>query len=392
MRNLIIGSGITGLTIGKVLTNKKIGFKILESQSEIGGRLQTSLISGHFVDVGFQVLLRKYPALKLFPEINELDFMDMKSGFIIYKNGSFFKILNPLRNILGLIYYNKFPGFSLKDKLLLIKILTLSKPLNKEIKTLEYLEEYGFSKTFINDFFISFFQGVFLDTKLNVPLDYFLFILRLFSYSKVSIPIGGISKITSVILDKIDKNKIILNTEVIKVLENKVLCSDGKEITFDKLICTSHMIEKTFIKKINKDIFKDIKYNGTLCFYYLIKINNIEDRIIYLFPKSNNISSLYFKKIKEGEYLLCISSLNKNCSYLDIENEIFSYFNKIDSIKLLKSFTVNNGLPIMENFYKYKNKSFMKYSDNIFFAGDFLSTPSLNGAIESGINVSEVIS
>ena len=67
------------------------------------------------------------------------------------------------------------------------------------------------------------------------------------------------------ILDKIDKNKIILNTEVIKVLENKVLCSDGKEITFDKLICTSHMIEKTFIKKINKDIFKDIKYNGTLC-------------------------------------------------------------------------------------------------------------------------------
>ena len=65
---------------------------------------------------------------------------------------------------------------------------------------------------------------------------------------------------------------------------------------------------------------------------------------------------------------------------------------RLDSIKLLKSFTVNNGLPIMENFYKYKNKSFMKYSDNIFFAGDFLSTPSLNGAIESGINVSEVIS
>ena len=32
MRNLIIGSGITGLTIGKVLTKKKIGFKILESQ------------------------------------------------------------------------------------------------------------------------------------------------------------------------------------------------------------------------------------------------------------------------------------------------------------------------------------------------------------------------
>ena len=146
MRNLIIGSGITGLTIGKVLTNKKIGFKILESQSEIGGRLQTSLISGHFVDVGFQVLLRKYPALKLFPEINELDFMDMKSGFIIYKNGSFYKILNPLRNILGLIYYNKFPGFSLKDKLLLIKILTLSKPLNKEIKTLNILKNMVFLK------------------------------------------------------------------------------------------------------------------------------------------------------------------------------------------------------------------------------------------------------
>ena len=100
---------------------------------------------------------------------------------------------------------------------------------------------------------------------------------------------------------------------------------------------------KTFINKINKDIFKDIKYNGTLCFYYLIKINNIEDRIIYLFPNSNNISSLYFKNKRRGIFALYFK-LKQNCSYLDIENEIFSYFNKIDSIKLLKSFTVNNGL------------------------------------------------
>ena len=56
------------------------------------------------------------------------------------------------------------------------------------------------------------------------------------------------------------------------------------------------MIEKTFIKKINKDIFKDIKYNGTLCFYYLIKINNIEDRIIYLFQNLITFQVYILKK------------------------------------------------------------------------------------------------
>ena len=52
--------------------------------------------------------------------------------------------------------------------------------------------------------------------------------------------------------------------------------------------------EQKNIEKALKNIFKEIKYNGTSCFYFTVTITNIEEKIIYLFPESNLISSLYF--------------------------------------------------------------------------------------------------
>ena len=119
---IIIGSGITGLTIGSELQKRRIDFKIFDSRESIGGKIQTFRICKMNLDKGFQVLLRNYPSLKIFPEINDIEYMDFKSGFIINKNHTFFKLLNPLKNLSGIFYYNRFPGFSFKDKVLLLKL------------------------------------------------------------------------------------------------------------------------------------------------------------------------------------------------------------------------------------------------------------------------------
>ena len=388
--NIIIGSGITGLTIAKLLNNKNEDYLIIDKNNSVGGKLATENHLGYELDCGFQILLEDYPNLKIFPEIYNLEAKRLSSGFITIKQENLYKILNPFKNIKGLSPANTFPGFTLKDKYLLLKLILLNKKYkNKKIPVKDFLKNFGFSHTFIKNFFVSFFQGVFLSKDLNVPLKYFLFIFSLFSKSNVSIPINGIDQIAKNIASLLDSSKIIFNKEIINIGINSIKTKDGDSFNFKNLYCTDPKIEKLINKELNQEFFKDITYNGTQCFYFISDMVDINEDFIYLFPDSNNITNIYFKKVSQDELLVSVSSLSMEVSKNTIEKEILGYFSSMKNIRFLNSYKIPDALPSNPKFFNFQEKSFYKYTNNIYFAGDYLSSPCLDGAIQSGINLVE---
>lgn len=388
--NIIIGSGITGLTIAKLLNNKNEDYLIIDKNNSVGGKLATENHLGYELDCGFQILLEDYPNLKIFPEIYNLEAKRLSSGFITIKQENLYKILNPFKNIKGLSPANTFPGFTLKDKYLLLKLILLNKKYkNKKIPVKDFLKNFGFSHTFIKNFFVSFFQGVFLSKDLNVPLKYFLFIFSLFSKSNVSIPINGIDQIAKNIASLLDSSKIIFNKEIINIGINSIKTKDGDNFNFKNLYCTDPKIEKLINKELNQEFFKDITYNGTQCFYFISDMVDINEDFIYLFPDSNNITNIYFKKVSQNELLVSVSSLSMEVSKNTIEKEILGYFSSMKNIRFLNSYKIPDALPSNPKFFNFQEKSFYKYNNNIYFAGDYLSSPCLDGAIQSGINLVE---
>lgn len=388
--NIIIGSGITGLTIAKLLNNKNEDYLIIDKNNSVGGKLATENHLGYELDCGFQILLEDYPNLKIFPEIYNLEAKRLSSGFITIKQENLYKILNPFKNIKGLSPANTFPGFTLKDKYLLLKLILLNKKYkNKKIPVKDFLKNFGFSHTFIKNFFVSFFQGVFLSKDLNVPLKYFLFIFSLFSKSNVSIPINGIDQIAKNIASLLDSSKIIFNKEIINIGINSIKTKDGDNFNFKNLYCTDPKIEKLIKKELNQEFFKDITYNGTQCFYFISDMVDINEDFIYLFPDSNNITNIYFKKASQNELLVSVSSLSMEVSKNTIEKEILGYFSSMKNIRFLNSYKIPDALPSNPKFFNFQEKSFYKYNNNIYFAGDYLSSPCLDGAIQSGINLVE---
>lgn len=388
--NIIIGSGITGLTIAKLLNNKNEDYLIIDKNNSVGGKLATENHLGYELDCGFQILLEDYPNLKIFPEIYNLEAKRLSSGFITIKQENLYKILNPFKNIKGLSPANTFPGFTLKDKYLLLKLILLNKKYkNKKIPVKDFLKNFGFSHTFIKNFFVSFFQGVFLSKDLNVPLKYFLFIFSLFSKSNVSIPINGIDQIAKNIASLLDSSKIIFNKEIINIGINSIKTKDGDNFNFKNLYCTDPKIEKLIKKELNQEFFKDITYNGTQCFYFISDMVDINEDFIYLFPDSNNITNIYFKKVSQDELLVSVSSLSMEVSKNTIEKEILGYFSSMKNIRFLNSYKIPDALPSNPKFFNFQEKSFYKYNNNIYFAGDYLSSPCLDGAIQSGINLVE---
>ncbi|MFL2630796.1 MAG: FAD-dependent oxidoreductase [Thermodesulfobacteriota bacterium] len=388
--NIIIGNGLTGLTIAKLLSLKSKDYLIIDKNNTVGGKVSTKTFSDYKLDEGFQVVLEDYPNLKIFPEINKSSFRKFKSGFVTKKKNNLYQILNPFKSFKGLLPGNTFPGFTLKDKFLLLKLVLLSNRYeNANVPVKKFLKNFGFSNTFINEFFVSFFQGVFLSKNLDVPLKYFLFIFKLFSKSSVSIPVGGINMIPQSILLQLDSTKYKLNKEVACIESNSLTTKDGECFYFNKLYCTDPKIEELMQIELNRNLFAEITYNGTQCFYFLASITDVDDSFIYLSPESENITNVSLKRLSTDKYIVSVSSLSMEISKDSIEKEILSYFTNIKSISFLSKFKINNALPSNSKFFDFNGKSFCQYTKNIYFAGDFLSSPCLNGAIQSAINLVE---
>ena len=67
MRNVdicIVGAGLSGLAAALTLHRHGYDICVVESQSRVGGRVQTDIIDGYRCDRGFQVLLPHYPHAK----------------------------------------------------------------------------------------------------------------------------------------------------------------------------------------------------------------------------------------------------------------------------------------------------------------------------------------
>ena len=140
---------------------------------------------------------------------------------------------------------------------------------------------------------------------------------------------------------------------------------------------------------INSNVFRDITYSSTHCYYYECNVENVDEYLIYLLPDTEEIVNLYFRKANSGKYIISISSMGActDQSEKKISCEIQKIFPTITNLRLIKKFFIRKALPSNSKYFDYKDKSFLKYSKNIYFAGDFLSYPSSNGAIESGMRV-----
>jgi hypothetical protein len=180
-----------------------------------------------------------------------------------------------------------------------------------------------------------------------------------------------------------------LNKEVACIESNSLTTKDGECFYFNKLYCTDPKIEELMQRELNRNLFAEITYNGTQCFYFLASITDVDDSFIYLSPESENITNVSLKRLSTDKYIVSVSSLSMEISKDSIEKEILSYFTNIKSISFLSKFKINNALPSNSKFFDFNGKSFCQYTKNIYFAGDFLSSPCLNGAIQSAINLVE---
>lgn len=387
----IIGAGLSGLTCGWYLKKNGInGITIFESSEKAGGKLKTDRIDGFQLDRGFQVLLPAYPETKKVLDYDKLQLQRFEKGSLICKNSRqipFFDPENGFAALLKTVVYG--PG-SFIDKLILLKLKFTLNRLSVEdifnskrtISSIAYLNELGFSKRIIEDFWIPFYQGVFIENTLETDSKMLQFTFKMFAEAGAAVPKEGMAAIPDQLVDYIGTDKIRLNTNVLHYDSKSITTHEGKKESFDKVVLACNMSKKTEYHSVTNNYYEAEKL--PIATKHVI-LNANQNRLINNVVMISHVAPSYSQN---GKHLISVSANGIHIKEDDFLKDLKSIFgSEATNWKLIKSYAIREVLPFVNFEKKYDARS----EEGVFYCGDHLLQGSINGAMESGRRAAEEI-
>jgi len=218
----IYGGGMSGLTAALLLEEQNIEYQLYETQSHWGGKLQTTHQEGFALDHGFQVIQSAYPAMDVYHKRGYMnDALAFGSGAWLLSHGKKTLLADPLREFPKGLAALGHSSIKLTDVWRVAKLrnqLLQQSPesffQSSTVTTLQYLQQQGFSPSFIDAFFKPFFTGIFLEEALNTPCSMFQFVFWALAKGKACLLPGGIQTLPNRIVAQLNPQKLHLNVPV----------------------------------------------------------------------------------------------------------------------------------------------------------------------------------
>lgn len=370
----IIGSGLAGLNCARLLENS-FNVSIFEKNAQIGGRIVTDHQDGYILDHGFQVFLPDYPEAREAFDYKTLKLLEFTPGAFLRVNKIFHRFSDPIRRPQDILATMMAPVGNLKDKLLILKLKKAVCNIDQNLKkttTYDYLVEFGFSKEMINGFFKPFFSGIFLERELKTSAFFFSSLFYLFSKCNATIPEKGMSELPNNLFNQLTKTTLYLNTEVNEIKPQQ-LTANNEILHFDYVICAYDIYSKSF-NSVTTDYFTT---NDPITVSPTLYLNTHSRGIINHIAPMSIVNGKYSPK---GKFLWAVNLISPhgNTPIPIVEKELIDWFPQYH-FQHLKRYTVKKALPSSP---LYGESLLCK--DGVYYCGDQMEDPSINGALKSG--------
>lgn len=397
MHFIVIGGGLSGLAAATTLHQNGHTFQLFEKGATLGGRVQTSKVSGHLIDHGFQVYLPQYEEGRHFFNYNSLNLKSFSPGaMVLYDNGKQDTIGDPLRRPSTLFntLFSKVGSFG--DKQRLLKLRNRARQYCKDpatidtsLSTHDFLVKFGFGQGMINNFFIPFFSGVFFDEKLETSSAMFLFLYHKFASSLASVPAKGMGELSKQLATALPQENIHLESEIISVSTRTVQAATGSNYIADRIIFAA-----PDSKLLNgKSVKAEWKSSHTIYFEApesphhkkLVGIVAKKNSLINNISIMSNVNAAYAPNGKHQIAVSIFGSEFSSAKEAQIKSECKTWFgNKVDKWELIEKHLVHKALPNQKKVSFHFDKKYCKRGENIYCAGDIMLNGSIDAALKSG--------
>ena len=396
---VIIGAGLTGLRAALEVSRCGLSVLVVEADTSVGGRLKTIRLQGALIDQGFQVLLTGYPELKTLPSLESLHCESFTSGARVRIDGSWHDVIDPRRHPLGFIRALRSPLGSVADlaRLALLVQRTSSRSIrSSQTSTAQMIERARFSRRFSDGFLKPFLRGVLLDPTLSSDAALARFYLLAFSQGTAALPAGGIQALPELLADALGRQHILLGTRVAALAPNRVTLESGEDISARHVICACDALAAATLGSPEQTV----PYSGTTTLYFLADSPPYPEPILVLDGDAsgpvNNLSvpsNIQPSYAPPGEALISASVVGMAAGLPDAELikaaqvQLASWFGaQVADWQHISNVRVPNALPA-----RPRISSGWLIRDGVYYAGDYLSYGSQNGALMAGREVAQRI-
>jgi phytoene dehydrogenase-like protein len=408
----IVGAGLAGLSCAVRLTEAGIKTQIFEASDRVGGRVRTDVVNGFTLDHGFQVLLTAYPACKQLLNYETLRLKPFEPGALIRYRGSFSLLGDPWRRPLQALSTAFSPVGTFADKLRIARLRYRSTRGRLEElfhrpqqPTLSRLTDDGFSESMINAFFRPFLGGVFLDPSLETSSRMLEFVFRMFANGDIAIPADGMAAIPRQLAERLPRGTISLSRPVEAITDGSLVMADGERVSPERIVVAT---ESNVAAKLLGDESLSTQWRTTSCHYFCCDQSPSPKRLLilsgdeYIRDADHRIGSVVVLSdvapsyAPPGKSLISVSlaegsSINPLSDHEELKSvraQLSDWFGtKVDQWQHLKAYRINRGLPIVA----LDSLESIRRCGDIVVCGDFLETPSIHGAMHSGLVAAEQI-
>jgi phytoene dehydrogenase-like protein len=409
----IVGAGLAGLSCAVRLAEAGIDVRVLESSDRVGGRVRTDIVDGFTLDHGFQVLLTAYPACRELLDYSALRLQTFEPGSLVRHRGSFSLLGDPWRRPLQLFKTAFSPVGTLADKLRILKLRyqacrgSLEDMFNRPNESTESrLKQDGFSPQFIAQFLRPFLGGVFLDPQLNTSSRMLEFVFRMFAQGDIAIPADGMSAIPRQLADRLPRGSISLSRCVESIFEGEIRLSNGDRIHPKRMVVAT---ESCSAARLLGEPTLDTPWRTTTTHYFVCDKSPNDRRLLmlagdeYRRDSAHRIGSVVVLSdiaphyAPQGKCLISVAMaesradsemLSPEDELANVKAQLAQWFGAAAmGWKHLRSYRVPYGLPVVS----LERPNSVRRQGSILVCGDHLDTPSINGAMSSGMAAAQTL-
>lgn len=405
---IVIGGGLAGLAAAKTLAAAGVAPLLLEASDEVGGRVATDEVDGFLLDRGFQVLLDSYPEARQQLDLAALQLGRFAPGALIRREGGFGRVADPWRAPIAGVRSLFSGAFTPIDALRMLKlrseaILALEGDAiaRGDETAARGLHRRGFSDRAIERFFRPFFGGVFLDTQLGAPVHWFEFLFGMFAIGHATLPSGGMRAIPRQLAAGLPAGSLRVDARVRSLKGTRVELASGELLDADAVILATDARNAPVLLPGSRAP----QWSSCVTLYYAAAASPIAEPLLMLNGADrrgpvNHVcvpSDVNASYAPPGQSLISatvVGSGHADDAILDRDAraQLSGWFgaDALRGWRLLRVSRVPYALPRAVPAPDHVAAA-VRLGPQLYGCGDYLETPSINGALRSGRRAAEAL-